>query len=118
MTLGEKLRKIRMTEGLSMSELSDVFWNNYDIRIAKSMVSRWERDLAEPTIIYLTAYAQYFHLDMNWLLGITTDERHISPILLTAQNKLSKEDLLAVEHMAQFYLDRINRKIPHRVRAR
>lgn len=76
------------------------------------MISRWEHDLAEPTNKFLAAYAKYFHLDMNQLLGIADEQQNqkFSPILLRAQKDLSPEQLAVLEDLAKVLLDKSNRR--------
>lgn len=61
--LGAKLKKARQERGLSMDALSQIFQKEYDLKVTKSMISRWENNLAQPTNKYVAAYAQYFNLN-------------------------------------------------------
>lgn len=107
MTLGERLAKVRTDNQLSMTDLIKIFEENFSLKITRSMISRWEHDLAEPTNKFLAAYAKYFHLDMNELLGIINeqDKQEFSPILLRAQQNLSPEQLSMLEAMAKVMLE-------------
>lgn len=111
MSLGEKLRRERTAKGLSMTDLIDEFQKRFDLKITRSMISRWEHDLASPSNSYLAAYARYFNLDMNELLGVDTQippERY-SSILNRAQKELTPEALKSLEEMAEFLLDKKKR---------
>lgn len=70
MTLGEKLKKIRKDNGLSMDTLTERLNRNHGLNISKSMVSRWENDHASPVGTFVAAYAKEFDVDMNYLVGI------------------------------------------------
>ena len=70
MTLGERLKKYRLDKDLSMDNLISEFSKLYGLRPTKSMISRWENNLSEPTNSYLSAYARFFNLDLNKLLDI------------------------------------------------
>ena len=35
------------------------------------MISRWENNLSEPSSKFITAYARFFNIDLNYLAGIT-----------------------------------------------
>ena len=70
MKLGDKLKKVRMDNNMSMEELKNLLNNKYDLNISKSMISRWENGKSEPINTYLSAYAKEFNLDMNNLLDI------------------------------------------------
>lgn len=113
--LGSKLKKARVGKDLSMDALSRIFQNEYGLNVTKSMISRWENGLAEPTNKYVSAYAKYFGLDMNDLLDIPAamvkesvgyyadpevaayaEELRSNPnmrILFSAAKNISKEDM-------------------------
>ena len=113
--LGSKLKKARVDKDLSMDALSRIFQNEYGLNVTKSMISRWENGLAEPTNKYVSAYAKYFGLDMNDLLDIPAsrvkesvgyyadpevaalaEEARTNPqirVLLSASKNLSKSEL-------------------------
>ena len=113
--LGSKLKKARVGKDLSMDALSRIFQNEYGLNVTKSMISRWENGLAEPTNKYVSAYAKYFGLDMNDLLDIPAsmvkesvgyyadpevaayaEELRTNPnmrILFSAAKNISKEDM-------------------------
>lgn len=74
MKLGDKLKKVRMDNKMSMEELKNLLNNKYDLNISKSMISRWENGKSEPINTYLSAYAKEFNLDMNNLLDIDLSE--------------------------------------------
>lgn len=111
--LGIKLKKVRQDNGLSMDALSRIFQAEYGLNVTKSMISRWENNLAEPTNKYVSAYAKYFGLDMNKLLGINTTHFNspqqpiqYSSILLRAQKDLPPEKFHELENMAEFFLEK------------
>lgn len=60
---GERLRKLRKQRGLSQNELSK------HIGISKSSVNMYERGEREPSFETLEAIADYFNVDMDFLLG-------------------------------------------------
>lgn len=74
-SLGEKLKDIRIGQGLSMDELANLLNKKYQLTINKSMISRWENNKSEPYNTYLSAYAKEFNVDMNYLLGIIDEEK-------------------------------------------
>lgn len=74
MKLGNKLKKVRVDNKMSMEELKNLLNNKYDLNISKSMISRWENGKSEPINTYLSAYAKEFNLDMNNLLDIDLSE--------------------------------------------
>lgn len=60
MTIGERIKKIRKSKGISQYKLAD------GIGIAQNTISGWETDRNEPTIFSCILLADYF--------GITLDE--------------------------------------------
>lgn len=68
---GERLKKLRTDADLTMEELATKLNNKYGSRITKSMISRWEHNLAMPRNPYLSMYAYFFNIDMNYLIGKT-----------------------------------------------
>ena len=46
------------------------------------MISRWENNLSEPSSKFITAYAKFFNIDLNYLAGIT-DIKNPAPESLT-----------------------------------
>lgn len=122
--LGSKLKKARVDKDLSMDALSRIFQNEYGLNVTKSMISRWENGLAEPTNKYVSAYAKYFGLDMNDLLDIPAsmvkksvgyyadpevaayaEELRTNPnmrILFSAAKDISKEDMEKAVEFVEF----------------
>lgn len=104
MTLGEKLRKIRVENDLTLYELAQIFNNRCGLNVSKGMISRWENG-TEPNNTYLAAYAKTFGVDMNYLLGLIDDEemqlrdveRKKKDDILVLARKLSEYDLTADE---------------------
>lgn len=60
---GERLRTLRVEKGLSMLDFAN------DLGISKSSVNMYERGEREPNFELLEAFADYFNVDMDYLLG-------------------------------------------------
>ena len=60
---GERLRTLRTEKGLSMLDFAN------DLGISKSSVNMYERGEREPNFELLEAIADYFNVDMDYLLG-------------------------------------------------
>lgn len=71
MTTGEKLKELRVNSDLSMESLIEKLNEKYKLNITKSMVSRWENNLSEPSNKFIAAYAKFFNIDLNYLVGLT-----------------------------------------------
>ncbi len=60
---GERLRLLRHTKGLSQMEFAKM------IKISKSSVNMYERGEREPGLETLEAIADFFNVDLDYLLG-------------------------------------------------
>ncbi len=60
----ERLKELRMEEGLTTKKLGEA------IGVSDAAISRWERSLQIPNIVYLTALAKYFKVSADYLLGL------------------------------------------------
>ena len=63
--LSERLRTLRNEKGLSQQGLAD------QIGISKSNINMYERGEREPSIARLEVLADYFNVDMDYLLGLS-----------------------------------------------
>lgn len=84
---GDRLKDLRKpandpSKQMSMDELCEKFSEKYDLKVNKSMVSRWENGVAVPDNKHIVAYADYFDVDMNYLIGLTDIKRKLSEFRL------------------------------------
>lgn len=82
---GDRLKELRKPKNqpdknLSMDELSEKLSSRFNLRINKSMISRWENGSAVPDNKHISAYAIFFDVDMNYLIGLTDIKRKLSEI--------------------------------------
>lgn len=82
---GDRLRTLRTGKGLSQMDFSK------QIRISKSSVNMYERGEREPSFETLEAIADYFNVDMDYLLGKSDTVRQ-SPVPPTAPLALSSSE--------------------------
>lgn len=88
---GERLRYLRKGRGLQQGELGELFG------LSPSAIGSYERGLREPSYRHLIAFAEYFKVSTDYLLG-TTEERmtldeYISQDTLDLFELLSKNNL-------------------------
>lgn len=126
---GDRLKELRISKGLTMDELSEKLFdwstkNEIDpdkfIRINKSMISRWENNLATPDSKHISIYAKYFNVDINYLFGLTNVKNNLSDILkekesinienqistiLTLLRNLNIEDLKKLEELISIIVE-------------
>ena len=105
MNTGDKLKQLRIDKQLSMDALTDKLNSKFGLNITKSMMSRWENNLSEPSSKFVAAYAKYFNVDLNYLVGLTDDRR---PLNLTENNSkietppVVDTSVLTAEELAEF----------------
>lgn len=75
-TFGQVLRELRNKRGISQNELSKC------IGVSKSSVNMYERGEREPSFETLEAIADFFNVDMNYLLGGAAREKIFESKLL------------------------------------
>lgn len=108
----EMLKYLRMRENLSQSELAD------KLGVAKSTISMYEVGKREPDFETLEAIADFFNVDMNFLLGkdgsendtyyLNDEARELAQfmfknpeykVLFDASRRVKKEDIAFVKEM-------------------
>nr|DAX56874.1 MAG TPA: helix-turn-helix domain protein [Caudoviricetes sp.] len=105
MNTGDKLKQLRIDKQLSMDALTDKLNSKFGLNITKSMMSRWENNLSEPSSKFVAAYAKYFNVDLNYLVGLTDDRR---PLNLTEDRPKTETppvvdtSVLTTEELAEF----------------
>lgn len=105
MNTGDKLKQLRIDKQLSMDALTDKLNSKFGLNITKSMMSRWENNLSEPSSKFVAAYAKYFNVDLNYLVGLTDDRR---PLNLTENSSKPETppvvdtSVLTPEELAEF----------------
>ena len=61
--IGQRIKDLRMSRGLTQEQLADI------LKISKSRIGMYEIGKREPNFEMLEAIADYFNVDMNYLLG-------------------------------------------------
>ncbi len=89
-SFSERFKQLRQERGLTQQELADV------LKISKSSVNMYERGEREPGFETLEAIADFFNVDMNFLLGKSPVENRMleDPLagqLFAAYGEVKKE---------------------------
>ena len=83
--LADRIRDLRKERDLTLemvvADMKDRFG---DIRLDKSMLSRWERNENDPTLESVKYLSAYFNVSVDYLLGLT-DVRTPSRLLAYAK---------------------------------
>jgi transcriptional regulator with XRE-family HTH domain len=69
-SLGSRLKKYRLKNKLTIDDFIKKYNKNFNASISKSMVSRWENDLAEPKIQVGRNIAIMYSIPFDELVGI------------------------------------------------
>lgn len=89
-TFGERFKQLRNEKGLKQEELINQFNKSFHFGFTKSAISQYENNKRIPEIQALSAFADYFNVSVDYLLG-KTNERNMSPERLAKANSLRDE---------------------------
>lgn len=99
-TFGQRLKDLRNSRGISQNELSR------HIGVSKSSVNMYERDEREPGFETLEAIADFFNVNMDYLLGrehrISTDTAPADLLLTKSEVVDGQTDEFVMEIMRLF----------------
>lgn len=71
---GERLKKLRMSRHLTQDELGEIF----NPPLAQSTIGTYERGVRQPSLENLITISNYFNVSIDYLLGITDEERTVN----------------------------------------
>lgn len=91
---GERLAELRKNRKLKQEELAAI------LKISKSALSKYERDINEPDDALKIKFAEFFNVSLDYLLGLTRDEvpiRQTSSLFLYVDNlpQAAKDELVS-----------------------
>lgn len=72
-TFGERFKQLRNEKKLTGEELIDEFNKTFHFSFTKSAISQYENDKRIPEIQALSAFADYFGVSMDYILGKTNE---------------------------------------------
>lgn len=94
-TLGQYLKDFRIQHGLTIDDFINKYNTKFETSISKSMVSRWENDLAEPKIPVGRNIALMYGISFDELVGISSrNEIDIANILLELLEQIDSNKAL------------------------
>ena len=104
--IGERLRKIRKSKGITQKELADVLGVN------KATVSLYEKNINEPNDSVKTKMAKYFKISMDYLTGVIDEEisYYDKNTFLKLSSDISKEDIRFINEIMEFISFRQNQR--------
>ena len=70
--IGLRLKQLRTERELTIDNLvADMNQHYPDLNINKSMVSRWENGVNDPSLDYAKHISMYFDVSLDYLIGLT-----------------------------------------------
>lgn len=104
MTFGRRLKSLRSEKGFTQEQLVLAINSIYELRLNKSMISKWENDKEDASMSYVIILAKYFDVSLDYLLAIS-DERKKTLEILEYYNILNnfgkKEAVKRVQELTQ-----------------
>ena len=96
--IGERLLDLRKDAGMTQDELAAI------LNINKHSISSYERDKSEPPDAVKIAMANYFHVSIDYLLGLTDDPKpyNASVQYVRLPMGLPSEAMKELEHCVAF----------------
>lgn len=109
---GDRLKELRKPTGhpennMSMDELCKKLSTRFNLKINKSMMSRWENGTAVPDNKHIVAYAKFFDVDMNYLIGLTDIKRKLSDINFDRNTNLNSKITDIVNRLNHLDIDKL-----------
>ena len=89
--IGGRIKLLRKEQGLTQEELAEQLNVKFDLSINKSMISKWENDKSDPYLEYAKNIADFFNVDLDYLVGLT-DVRAVEGVWKIEFN--NKDDFL------------------------
>ena len=90
--IGSRIKSLREEHDLSMDMLVQDINNRYELEnpLNKGMVSRWERDINNPSLDNARCLCDYFNVSLDYLIGNTDVKTPVR--LMTYAKKLKEMD--------------------------
>lgn len=74
-TFGQRFKMLRLEKDMKQEELIDDFNKKYHYNFTKAAVSQYENDKRIPEVEALKAFAEYFNVSVDFLLGTGNDRK-------------------------------------------
>lgn len=93
--LGDRLYSLRKSNSLTQEAFASALNERYDLKINKSMVSKWENNIDTPSLNSAKYIAIFFDVSLDYLLGVSDNDSAVvadastpaDPLHLTEQEK-------------------------------
>ena len=97
--LGNLLKQLREEKNISMDKMIEDLKSLYSISIAKSTISKWENNKADPSMENAKVLCNYFNISLDYLLGLS-NYKNKEEELTEYKNKMKE---FARKHNNSFY---------------
>lgn len=77
-SLGDRLHSLRKSKSLTQEAFAASLNERYDLKINKSMISKWENNIDTPSLNSVRYMAVFFDVSLDYLLGISDDSQDLS----------------------------------------
>ncbi|WP_247741073.1 helix-turn-helix domain-containing protein [Cohnella sp. LGH] len=74
-SLGNKIKELRTNRGLTQETLAQQFNDLFGTNINKSMISKWENNVEEPSLDNGRKIVAFFGITLDDLLGLNLDSK-------------------------------------------
>lgn len=91
--LGNLLKSLRKSKGVSMDKMVEDLKQLYGISIAKSTISKWENNKADPTMENAKILCNYFDVTLDHLLGLESKSTFNPSVITKKDEKSIQKDL-------------------------
>ncbi len=76
-SLGDRLHSLRKSKSLTQEAFAASLNERYDLKINKSMISKWENNIDTPSLNSVKYMAVFFDVSLDYLLGISDDSQDL-----------------------------------------
>ena len=73
---GKRLKELRENNGYSMDKLVDTYNKQFNAKMNKSTLSRYENNLQDPIYTVVVNFAKLFHVSVDYLSCTNTDTKY------------------------------------------
>lgn len=101
--LGNLLKQLREEKNVSMDKMIEDLKSLYSISIAKSTISKWENNKADPSMENAKVLCNYFNISLDYLLGLSK-YKNKEEELTAYKNKMNE---FAKNHNKNFYENKL-----------
>lgn len=67
--LGDRIKSLRKAHGLNQTELAEALNRQFDLKIDRVMISKWETDFQTPVMNSIICLAKFFNVSIDYLNG-------------------------------------------------